>query len=204
MKRTLWKLLLLIGTLVVWTGCAEEGPTETPGPTYAQLVNNGWLEYFTNNNYLEAVGFLEDAKALDPDAAAAYTALGWIHMKKDSLSKANVEFTDGSGKADATADLYAGWAFLLNALKSYSSSNSQANQALTLDAAWSFVFITNLNSDDLRILKAMNYYALGNFAQSLVEVQSINPSFNSLDPALLAAEIERLKGVESLEKILSW
>ncbi|MCB0833110.1 MAG: hypothetical protein KDC45_06585, partial [Bacteroidetes bacterium] len=63
---------------------------------------------------------------------------------------------------------------------------------------WQFVHEAGLTSVDLKILLAENYFALGQFSQSLTAVQSVNVDFtadvsNTDGQAELAAEIERLK-----------
>ena len=69
---------------------------------------------------------------------------------------------------------------------------------LLLDADWVFAYGLSLSSGDLYLLRAENYFLLGKFAESLVEVQRLNVTFtaNLTTPdgiAALASEIERLK-----------
>ncbi len=95
--------------------------------------------------------------------------------------------------------MFAGWAFVQNALKSYADSNTKASQALTQAPTWRFSHDSTLDASDLHILKAENYFLVGDFDNSLTEVKLLNPNFNadvssSSGQADLAAEIERLKG----------
>ena len=108
------------------------------------------------------------------------------------------------------ADLYAGWAFLANADKdgvptdeirspneNFILSNQRIDMALELSPAWSFEARPDLDRDDLIVLRAENYFALGDFAASLAEVQSLVEGFTAdvgtpQGQAELAAKIEEL------------
>jgi hypothetical protein len=130
----------------------------------------------------------------------AYVGLGWSYMKLDQLTTASDEFNMGSQKANPPADLFGGWAFVLNALRDYGGSNAEADQVFTLDPTWTFSYGLPLSKDDLHVLKAENYFLLGNYTYSLNEVKRLNSGFNadvttSIGRAALAAEIERLKGI---------
>lgn len=172
---------------------------EPKAPTYQELINQGWTA-FSQDQYETAANSFSQAKSKNPNEAGAYTGLGWCSFKLDDLIHANTEFDLGSTKSNPSADLYAGWAFVLNAQKDYANSNIQADQALANDLNWGFAHELSLDINDLHVLKAENYYLLGNFSQSLMEVQILNPDFNvdltnSEGQSELAAEIERLKGV---------
>ncbi|MDP3683190.1 MAG: hypothetical protein Q8S01_04585, partial [Ignavibacteria bacterium] len=59
-------------------------------------------------------------------------------------------------------------------------------------------YLLNLDFNDLIVLKAENYFMLGNFTQSLREVNRIKPEFvvslaSPAGIAALAEEIENLK-----------
>ena len=182
--------------LSLLTACGSSGPA---GPTFDELIDEGWSA-FTQGDYQTAAGRFRDAIALDPEDAEASIGLGWSLFKLDNLNSASSEFATASGKMNTTADLFAGWAFVLNAQKNYSQSNQRADQALGLDASWSFTFGLALDSDDLHLLKAQNHFLLGEFSESLSAVQILNPNFSedartSEGRAALALEIERLLGV---------
>ncbi len=165
--------------------------------SYEDLVRQGW-EAFQNGNYPEASGKFLEAKELNINRAESFTGLGWSYFKMDSLANAVKEFSICASQNDPTADLHAGWAFVLNAQKDYSNSNLRATEALALDSLWRFDYGLFLDQGDLFLLRAENYYLLGLFYQSLVEVQRINATFTANlgtaeGIAALAAEIERLK-----------
>ena len=65
---------------------------------------------------------------------------------------------------------------------------------------WIFIHDQTISYKDLHLIKAEGYFALGNFNESLIEVQLLNPAFttdtNTFEGrAALAEEIERLRGV---------
>ena len=187
--------LMVLGIFMI-IGCDEEEPTK---PSYTDLINEGWSS-FTQGNYQAAFDNFAETKAMNETEAESYTGLGWSLMKLDNLSQASTEFNTGSTKSNVSADLHAGWAFVLNAQKEYMNSNTQTDEALSKDSNWSFSHGLSLNTDALHVLKAENYFALGEFSQSLAEVRMLNLSFDvdvttSEGQAALAEEIERLKGI---------
>jgi len=192
------KLALILGTLFIITmfvGCNIE--PEDPLLLYETEINGGWIA-FTKNDFAEAYLRFHQAIEVDSLKAEAYSGLAWILFKQDSLEKAIVMFDSAETMTVPNASLFAGHAFALNALKSYASSNQFSDVALQLDPAWYFPFLGGLNVNDLIVLKAENFFMLGDFPQSFREVNKINPEFKAaLDTpsgqAALAAEIEKLK-----------
>ena len=187
-------LSLWLISLAVFFGCGKKGPT---GPSYEDLIQAGW-DAFAQKDYQTASQKFSDAKNLDTKRIAAYEGLGWSLLMLDDLNQASIEFAAGASEAEATADLYAGWAFVLNALKLYSLSNVRADQALELAPDWQFQYGLPLAARDLRVLKAENYFLIGEFQKALDEVRTINPGFNAdintnEGLAALAQEIENLR-----------
>lgn len=196
MKKIITLGVLAAGMLWLLSGC--KGSITREGIlTYEELIMQGW-EAFEKGDYRAASGKFYEAKSLDINQAEAYTGMGWSFFKMDSLAKAIGEFSVCATQHDAAPDLHAGWAFTLNALKNYEASNEHIAEALLLDEDWVFAYGLALSSGDLYLLRAENYFLLGKFAESLVEVQRLNPAFtaNLATPAgvaALASEIERLK-----------
>ena len=192
MKRI--NLFLLLASLIWVVSC---GGDETADTTYQEFIDQGW-DFFSGAQYDSALSRFTAARDYNIQPAEAYTGRGWCYMKLDNLSSAAGEFTIASGGLDPTAELYAGWAFTLNAQKQYAQSNTQATEALLQSPNWIFPHGLNLNDDHLHLLKAENYFALGDYTSSLIEVKAIEPSFNadvstSDGQAALADEIENLK-----------
>lgn len=192
MKRL--NVIPLFLSLVFFVSC---GPADEADTVYQELIDQGWA-FFENAEYDSALSKFTAARDYNIQPAEAYTGRGWCYMKLDNLSSASSEFTTASGGLDPTAELYAGWAFTLNAQKQYSQSNTQASEALLLSPDWIFPYGLNLHSDHLHLLKAENFFALGDYTGSLNEVKILNDSFNadvatSDGQAALADEIENLK-----------
>jgi hypothetical protein len=187
--------------VVTFIGCkkSDEATGPSAAGTYQQIVADGWT-LFTQKQYLQARDKFAEAKANDATRAEAYAGSGWSLFKLFDLTQADTEFSAGSSKSNPPANLFAGWAFLLNAQKDYAGSNGKIELTLSKDSTWSFSYGITLRVKDLRILKAENFFMLGNFAQSLSEVRKVNAAFNAdvtltTGVAQLAQEIERLKSV---------
>ncbi len=178
------------------------GPSGPTGPSLEELILEGWTA-FEQGDYSTAATKFTDAVNKDQTSMESFLGLGWSLFKLDNISRAHNEFTAGSSKENPTADLFAGWAFVLNALKRYADSNQRSESAISQDPAWQFSHGLSLDINDLRIVRAENYFLLGEFANSLVEVRILNSNFNvdvltNDGQAALAQEIERLKGLNKL------
>ena len=153
---------------------------------------------FTSGDYSAALAAFENARDANPDQADAYSAVGWCYIQLNDVTAASNAFSDGASKSNVPADLFAGWAFVLSAGKSYAASNTEIGAAIALEPDWEFTYGLGLNVSDLHVLKASNHFVLGEFAQSLAEVQLLDSGFNAdvTTPAGLASlsqKIENLK-----------
>lgn len=171
--------------------------TACSGSDSLNVLEKGW-DAFSTGNYTQSVTILTEARNDDPQNVEIRTALGWALMRTDQLESAEEEFSAGAQLTGPSADLYAGWAFVLNALKNHASSNESITEATTLDPDWIFMYDQKLTHEDLTILKAENHFLLGEFSSALAAVVTVNPSFSaniSTDAGRgqLAAEIERLR-----------
>lgn len=192
------KFLIVMCTVFV-IAC---GDSNGGGKNYNTIVDKGWDE-LSAGDYEAAFEHFTEAVAKNPEQAAGYSGLAWSFMLMDDLAQASSTFNTGSAKTNPPADLYAGWGFVLSAQKSYANSNTRIDQALALDADWNISSgaTLNLDTDDLHVMKAENYFMLGQFSLSLAEVKLANTSFglNSVttddDKAALVLEIQRLKGL---------
>ncbi|NUM80099.1 tetratricopeptide repeat protein [bacterium] len=185
MKRS-----LMVICFFYLTGCS--------GSDSPSALEKGW-DAFSAGNYAEAITILTEAKNDNPQNAEIRAALGWALMRTDQLQSAESEFDAGAQLANPSADLFAGWAFVLNALKDHAASNESIAELTALDPNWIFTYDQKLTYQDLMILKAENHFLLGEFQSALAAVMTVNSSF-SADVATdegrgqLAAEIERLRG----------
>lgn len=167
-------------------------------PSYLGLIDDGW-SLFQSGQYIEALAVFTEARDLAPERADAYAGMGWSRMKLDDLSGASTDFAAGAPRVGTRVHLLGGYAFTLNALKDYSNSNARADELLGLSSNWEFPYIDGIDATDIQIVKAENFFALGDFSSSLTVVKTLNPSFplNAIatadDEMALAEEIERLK-----------
>lgn len=168
--------------------------------TYQSLIDDGW-SLFQSGQYTEAIAVFTEARDLSPDRADAYAGMGWSRMKLDDLNAASADFASGAALAGTRVDLLGGYAFTLNALKDYANSNVRADELLALSSNWTFPYANGIDATDIQIVKAENFFALGEFSSSLAVVKTLNPSFplsavsTADDEMALAAEIERLKEI---------
>ncbi len=184
------KKIILITFVISLLGCGA-GST----PTVDEFLTQGWT-FFEAGDYTSAYDQFTQAKAMDNQSPEVFAGLGWTQLKQNELALAAADFQEGLNFA--SADVFAGYAFVLNAQKNYALSNTEADSALSHDAAWQFAHIASLNSDDLHLLKAENYFAVGNFANCLTEIQVLSPGFTAdattfAGQTQIAAKIEALK-----------
>ena len=182
---------------------ADDDPDPIP-LTYAERISAGWA-HFTAGNYSTARSTFLGATTFDPGPADAYAGLGWSELQLDDLQAAHDAFSTGSGKTapdEVLADLHAGWAFAWNARKTapdnYAESNARITDVESLEPAWSFDHLPALDSTDLTLLAAENYFALGQFDSSLARVQLLDAAFvadvaTAEGQAALATRIEELR-----------
>ncbi len=194
-------ILYLMTLSLLMGGCKLFTTEPTLEEEYAAQINSGWNAY-TLKDYAGALEKFRGAQDLDSLSPAAYVGLGWTLMKMDSLQQAEAVFSGYVKISDSSASIFAGWAFLLNAQKQYSSSNDKVDLAVKMDANWIFNFEL-LTANSLHILKAENFYMLGDFPRSQAEVQIVNPEFSAdlntpQGLAKLAAEIESLRNQSSM------
>jgi tetratricopeptide (TPR) repeat protein len=188
--KNLMLVLFILSSLV---GCGGE----TSDPDH---VAKGW-DAFTIGDLSKAYDQFSTAYLNDPEDSEAAHGFAWTLLKLDSLDR-SLFFFDRADQLSVIqeADVLAGWSFALNAEKNYTESNAKAALALTADPNWEFTYGLGLNSVDLYLVQAENYFVLGNFTSSLAAVKSINASFsaditNATGRSQLAVEIERLRGL---------
>lgn len=201
--------LLLVTAAGCGGGTSGTDPDPDPDPdpdepTYGERVTSAWTA-FTSGSYATARANFLAAIAADPAPAAAHTGLGWAELKLDDPDAAHVAFGNGStgtGTEATFADLYAGWAFAWNArqtaLDRHAESNARIHEVEARDPDWTFGALPGLDADDLSLLAAANFFALGGFDSSLARVQVLDPAFTAdvgtaAGQAALAARIEALR-----------
>jgi len=193
------KTLPMLSTLALLLASCSGGGTSDPPPppTAAQLIAEGW-QAFGLRNYQAASGKFSAAIAADAAIQDAYNGAGWSEARLNNLAAAATQFTGGRALDTNTVDLLAGLSVVENARKQYLLSAQLGANALGKNTAWVFSRDTSINSTDLRLILAEDYFALSDFAASLALVKVYNPSFSAdvntaEGQTLLAGEIERLR-----------
>lgn len=185
--------------LLSFINCEPQNGVTPDDKNAEQLVGEGW-DYFKSGNYQLALERFQDAIARDNDYAEAYNGAGWSTARLTRLSDAISYFIQSIAQNSSYTDAHAGLAFAYNAQKQYQLAIDSANEALRLRSNWQFSYDESLSYKDLQLILAASYFALGDFSQSLAQVQKLNPSFtadiNSYEgKSALAEEIERLRGI---------
>jgi tetratricopeptide (TPR) repeat protein len=168
--------------------------------TYEFLLSDADAEFVTGN-YAAALQTYLDAQALNPGDARAYSGAGWCHLKLDDLTSSANAFNSGSSLANVSADLFAGWSFVLRAQEDFSGSNAKSDSALARDPAWQFGLIPSLDYKDLHLLRAGNYFLLGLYTQSKAEVVILDASFASVDVTTDSGRAELAQKIEDLKSL---
>ena len=191
-----FKLISSILLVYFFSSCSEkESTTAEPPPTAEEYLQMGWDE-FENQNYETALENFEISFQKDNWLDDAMSGAGWSAGYLSQLTVAVEYFTQGYNVTENNEDITAGFAFIYNAQKKYENSNEWA---LKVKSNWIFSHDVSVNINDVFLLIAENCFALGDFENSLIYVQILNPVFTcdiySIEGrAALAAEIERLKG----------
>ncbi|KAA3617350.1 MAG: hypothetical protein D8M58_02800 [Calditrichaeota bacterium] len=174
------KILVIFLAVFLITACSKQTSDSTPEDlTYAEAMEKG-ITAFESSDYQDAVSKFNSALEQNADSALVYTWLGWASFKADILNDANTFFSTGSSKINPDVDLYAGHSFVLNALKEYSESNSIIDTFYSAldDSVWSFNYGLDIGLNHIYLLSAQNYFALGDYSESLDWVQVVDPEFS--------------------------
>jgi tetratricopeptide (TPR) repeat protein len=193
------KYIFCLSIFLLIINCELQDGITPPDENVEELVNEGW-EQFKSGNYQLALETFQDAIARDNNYAEAYNGAGWASARLTNLSNAVSYFTQCISLNASLVTAHAGLAFVYNAQKEYASAINSANKALSLRSNWLFTYDESIGYKDLHLILAASYFALGNFSQSLAQVQKLNPSFtadfNTYEgKSALAEEIERLRGI---------
>ncbi len=182
--------------LVLFFACSK-GPTGGEvSKTPQDRVNEGWTA-FESGDYSTAVVSFEEALEEDNTLWEAHHGLGWTLARLGNSGQAVNHFLNAISQNPASLSAKAGLALIYNAQMQYNNSNQRSGEVLQMNAQWIFEHDNRVDWKDLVILRAENFFALGQFAESLEEVRKLNPGFSTdvsttNGQADLAAEIERL------------
>ncbi len=162
-----------------------------------ELFDQAWGN-FTAGNFTTAQGDFSDLQQRGTMPAEALNGLGWSSAYLGLLQTAVGSFLnalDQSPSESLRDDIYAGLVISYDALD---ESQSCLDASDNVSQNWSFAYRSGLDYNDIVLLRAISYYALGNFASSLLEVKRLASTFtvdiNTIDGrAALAAKIEELR-----------
>lgn len=192
MIRPLLIVSLFFSMIIV--ACSEKNATG-----FEDDLGKGWQE-FENGNYSDALDIFKSLKNNNSNKVEVYVGLGWSYLGLEDIELANSEFNTGANLQKESIDLYAGYAVTLNILNIFDQSNEYVDKALTIKSDWEFIHWSYVSYLNLYLIKAENYFFLGNYDLSLSEVIKLSSDFYAdittyEGRASLALEIERLKTI---------
>lgn len=198
-------ILMFIGILLLMR-CGDNGlDSSIPEMTGEELLSSGWSEFEKGNYTKSKEHFLKLIGKRDEFLVDAYTGLGWsesrLNLYVDAINSFNTALEYPDTSTVVYNDIYAGLSFAYDALDRHQDCLDTTEN---VNGNWHFSHDTTLDYNDIILLKAINYYALGckenenNFPKCLEEVQRLEPDFN-IDISTtggrgqLAVKIEELK-----------
>ncbi len=196
--RSIFISIQLISIFLLWNACSDSSSsTDVGGLSYEQIISDAW-SLFDDEQYQLAMDRFKDAQDMSGDESGAYTGQGCVYFVLDKIDSSAYFFSLGEDKKNLTATHYAIWAFVLNIEKQYLSSLEKGGLALEMNPNWNFPYGLNLNSYDLHLLNAINYFLIGAFEDCLIEIQILDPFFNTdvnsnSGQIALSEELEKLK-----------
>ena len=199
MKQKIFFVLLFILIFSVISSCIfdDDKPTSSE-----ELLKNGW-KYYTQKRYTNSLVYINKLIARDDSLSIkykseAYTGKGWCEARLSLLDSSIVSFETALKFEPSDSlknDIYAGLSFVYDALDEYDLCLSATNN---VSSDWTF-YHDDLDHNDIIILRAINYYAKGDFSNSMIEVQKLDAGFTVDDiktvegRADLADKIEKLR-----------
>jgi tetratricopeptide (TPR) repeat protein len=192
--------LLILGLSLMLFGCDDDptvGPEEDLDPI--TLVRLGWSA-FESLDYFEATDRFDEAIEKDPTSPDAFSGAGWTAYESGGLDAAREHWEDGLAVDPTSFDIRAGMGFLEHHDENYAAAVTMFTGVLEDNSNYSFVHRTGLDFNDLRVTLALDYYAQNLMAEALLEVQKMNPLFDTnvesaAGVAELSEEIARLNTV---------
>jgi len=180
-------IYLLVGILA---GC-QSGDGGGGGETADQLVKDGWGA-FISRDYKTAVSKFNQAITMNGALVDAYNGAGWSYAKLDSLNSSVTKFDTGLLRDSVNTEINAGLGIVQNALKAYQSSIQYTRSVLQQNPSWIFSRDNTINSSDLQVLLAEDFYAISSYDSSLAHIRILNSSFN--------ADVSTFAGQKSLSQ----
>lgn len=189
-------LLILSLLTFILSGCSDD--SSSSGLSDEEKLALAWTS-FADELYQEAIDIFNELIDDEVFLAEAYSGLGWSYSRDGQLNNAWSAFNTGLNNdpsAEIENDIFAGSSFALEAQQLYDDALINSGQ---VSNNWQFAHDAQLSYDDIVLLRAICYYTLADFANSLLEVQILDPEFDcdvetEAGRAALAAKIEELRG----------
>lgn len=194
MKTYIYLIMIALVALALF-GCSDEDDSQTD---YNAILIDGWEE-FVLGNYADAEAKFQQLVDANEMLGKAYNGLGWCALYQDQLDNAETDFSKALQEElddDTYQDVIGGLVIVYDALnRPQDCVDSSGN----LSTDWVFSHDETLDYDDIILIRAISYYALGEFENSLTEVQKLDPDFSAdvstvEGRADLANKIEQLGG----------
>lgn len=194
--KTIKYILVLSLSLLFLSSCGDD--SSSSGLSDAEKLALAWTS-FSDGLYQDAIDLFNELIDDEVFLAEAYSGLGWSAARNGQLQTAINSYENGlmnEPSVDLEDDIYAGWSFAKEALGEYADALTGTAE---VSNNWQFDHDNQLSHNDIVLLRAICYYALGDFANSLLEVQILDPDFDcnvetEAGRAALAAKIEELRG----------
>ncbi len=195
------KVIFIFTIIIFFIGCSPDSEDTLIIPIehdYDLEIARGWIK-FGSDDYHSALSTFLNAIKIDPLDARAYIGSGWCYAMTDRLDDAITNFNSAIIRDPDSPDGYAGKAFVLMVKNEYEETIETAFKAITLsNENYIFSQIPDVNSSSLRLLIAECYYAMGNYAEAMIQVDIIKP-YNKIDRNSrnfkqdLISELEKIK-----------
>lgn len=192
--------VIALGMVLITIGCDKtEGPSEAK-VTADDLVQQGWSN-FENLDYTASLNDFEAAIDLDDCHSDAHNGAGWSAGKIHGKLKRACDYFAISFSLDTTRyDALGGWVFAVYQQGDWEAAIRKGDSLLYRRQVWQFHHEQTIDFNDIRLVMAVSYFNLGEFEQSLRNVQMLNSSFEAdmntpIGRRELRDEIERLRKI---------
>ncbi len=198
-------ILIFIAGLFVLASCSgDDGDSGTNAVLTAQeFVDVGWLK-FEEQSYEDALADFKAAIQKDASLTDAHTGAGWSSGRlPGNLSVARSYLIDAATLDTAAHDARGGLIFIEFQNNELQSALSRADSLLSRLPGWRFLHDPTVDFRDVKLLTAVCYYNLGNYATSLMIIkknQFLNPDFDA-DITTEEGQRELLEEIERLGEI---
>lgn len=200
LKKFMITVMILSCILIISCGGGDGDSSTDPGindMSSDDLLSKGWQK-FSGNDYIDAIDYFDKLIERNEYITDAYCGRGWSYMYLDELNIALSNFNHCLMNApgfEVLNDCSAGLSFVFDAMDNPEKCIEYSD---AVSSEWSFQY-KDINYEDILLLRALNYYAMGDFDESLDELQKIFPTFTPdvstvEGRAALADKLEELLG----------